>query len=130
MARRVAVLALLAGVACGNGDHDHPPAYQAPPRGNLVGCAALRQAEPTLRDDALYVGDEPAACAVDGLECSLVGVVATESSCDPPEVPLAYCTLGEWRQTCMEPAIRSGYGGQAGWAGDAEIQQSGHGGSL
>ena len=115
MARRVARLALLVVVsACGNGNDDHPPAYQPPPRDDLWGCAALRQAEPELRSDVLYVGENPAACAVDGLACTLVGVVGVGSSCETTEVPVAYCVAGQWQHTCFELPLPQGQAGQAG----------------
>ncbi len=121
MARRVApvLIAVTLLHACGEKTEERPPKYTAEPPANVVSCAQL-VADPTLAvaDGYLYVGGEPAQCAVTGLTCPLdPSLPLPADSCANGEEASARCSVDQWRLACS--AVSGGAIAAAGSAGTA-----------
>jgi len=137
MARRVAeLLALMtfsvtATLACHHDDEVPPAPPLDFPTMDALTCGELLTAETLAANgDSLFVGNDPAQCAADGLSCPLAASALASDSCEPGEQPAGRCSTGQWRLTCTaaEPFTGLAGGGQGGASFRPNVGSAGRGG--
>jgi len=92
--------ALLLG--CSSERAERPPSYRASADASLNAnsCGDIQTGRAV--GNAVWLEDEPAACAATGLVCPLGGRFQRDGTCSESAVPTAYCEAQRWIVRCAD----------------------------
>jgi hypothetical protein len=113
----LALWVTLLSLGCGK-EERHPPVYRPDAKSVLAPktCAQVRGGEPS--GDAVLIDGGAAGCAAEGMECPVSDVATFADAC-AKGMPVAVCSLSEWRLKCVQDA------GVADAAGDSSSNAAG-----